>query len=244
MIEVIDALSDAEIFLGVLLMVKFTGKITSIAVFIVAWATLLGGQTVLAKDPDPLIPNYGEIQISVAQAQPALIAPGQQAIQVAMGVPMMLPNDADGSGADTYVVTEVRRIDGETWLGIYLGSLDWGYVKLDGVTATTFLPSSTPRRVVESSTPRPLVPNFGIVEISAANPQYIYQTPDGAEIHDGHGHWLQVPEDEDGSGADTFIVTSVRTIRGEKWLGIYVGTLRWAWVPLAGVTPLTYIEGL
>ena len=87
-----------------------------------------------------VIPNEGLVQISAEQAQPVYYAPAEHPIQL-NGGELWLPADADGNGYDTYVVTEVRIVDGEVWVGIFLGSSLWGWVPLANVTPLSYIPT-------------------------------------------------------------------------------------------------------
>lgn len=81
------------------------------------------------------VPNKGLIQIGTWQAQPAYMSPGGEIIP---GI--VLPNDADGNGFDTYVVTGASTVDGRKWYSVFLGSANWGWVPADMVTPLTALP--------------------------------------------------------------------------------------------------------
>lgn len=88
------------------------------------------------------------------------------------------------------------------------------------------------------------VPNIGTVRIDTASPVPIYNTAGGQPISDANGNWITLPNDSAGQGFDTYVVTDVQTHDGEVWLGIFVGSQIWGWVPLSGVTVLTPITGL
>lgn len=83
-------------------------------------------------------PNLGLILIYTSQAQPVYASPGGEIVRVD-GQELWLPNDADGSGADSYVVMELALVDGEVWVAIFLGSAHPGWVPLDTVTPVTYL---------------------------------------------------------------------------------------------------------
>lgn len=69
------------------------------------------------------VPNRGLIQINADQPIVPYMRPDMGPIPG-----LILPQDADGNGSDTYVVTGWRRYQGGLWLGIFLGSEDWGWV--------------------------------------------------------------------------------------------------------------------
>lgn len=78
--------------------------------------------------------NLGLISISSSQAQMVYQSAGGDPIMNG-STELFLPADADGNGFDTYVVTGVSTsADGRTWLSIWLGSTNFGYVPLDSVT--------------------------------------------------------------------------------------------------------------
>lgn len=85
------------------------------------------------------VPHLGVVMIDSGHAQAAFQEPGGDAIS---GV--VLPADFDGNGFDTYVVADIVYLGGEYWLGLFLGSANWGYVPLDNVTVLTDLPLPTP----------------------------------------------------------------------------------------------------
>jgi hypothetical protein len=93
----------------------------------------------VAAPPGIPVPNLGLVLIGFSQAQAAYQEPGGDPIA---GV--VLPEDADGNGFDTYVVTDVVVYNGEIWLGLFLGSANWGYVPLSKVLPLTDLPLPDP----------------------------------------------------------------------------------------------------
>jgi hypothetical protein len=86
------------------------------------------------------VPNEGMIMITYSLQQPAYGQPGGAVARDASGTPVVLPKDADGNGFDTYVVTGVQEVDGQTWVSIFLGSGDWGWVPLDEVLVINPIP--------------------------------------------------------------------------------------------------------
>ncbi len=81
------------------------------------------------------VPNYGEIKLDTGQTQPAYVNPGGgEIINGSNGAPVWLPADADGSGYDTYVVTDTAEVDGELWVAVWLGGENYGWLPFDAVT--------------------------------------------------------------------------------------------------------------
>jgi hypothetical protein len=87
------------------------------------------------------------------------------------------------------------------------------------------------------------VPNRGMIQISTWQAQPLYNTPGGQVVRDGNHHEIWLPNDADDSGADTYVITEVRLHNGTLWLGIFMGSGIWGWVPADNVTPLTFIPG-
>lgn len=83
------------------------------------------------------VPNEGLIEISTSQSQPVYDGPGGGVVRNADGSELWLPHDADGSGADTYVVTDTALVGNEVWVAIFLGNAVSVWVPLDQVTALT-----------------------------------------------------------------------------------------------------------
>ncbi|MBZ0315969.1 MAG: hypothetical protein K8L91_06090 [Anaerolineae bacterium] len=83
------------------------------------------------------VPNYGEVKLDTGQHQPAYVNPGGgEIIRGSNGADVWLPADADGSGYDTYVVTDAVEMDGEVWIAVWLGGENYGWLPLSGVTPT------------------------------------------------------------------------------------------------------------
>lgn len=104
--------------------------------------TLLGDvtcQVVVVVVPGIPVPNLGLVKIDTGQAQPVYESPNGGVIRIS-GAEVWLPHDADGNGFDTYIVTEIHLVDGEIWLGLFIGGVRWGYVPLAHVTQLTPLP--------------------------------------------------------------------------------------------------------
>lgn len=84
------------------------------------------------------------------------------------------------------------------------------------------------------------VPNLGLIRISTAQSQPVYQRPGGRQpIRDGAGREIRLPNDADGNGYDTYTVAEVRIVSGQVWLGIFLGSASYGYVPLSRVTPIT-----
>ena len=78
------------------------------------------------------VPHLGLVQISSPVM--AYEAPGGNPIRDSSGAALMLPNDADHSGYDTYVVTDAVLYNGEQWVYIFLGSANFVAVPFNQVT--------------------------------------------------------------------------------------------------------------
>jgi hypothetical protein len=87
-----------------------------------------------------VVPNNGLAMITLAQRQTFYFAPNSDVVRDSYGNPMMLPVDADGNGFDTYTVTEIRIVNDQIWLALFLGSPAWAWVPIDNTTPLTVLP--------------------------------------------------------------------------------------------------------
>jgi hypothetical protein len=87
------------------------------------------------------------------------------------------------------------------------------------------------------------IPHIGTVMITTSQAQPVYQSPAGQVIRDSAANEIWLPNDANNDGFDTYVVTGVRSVDGEIWLSIYLGSQIWGWVPLDAVTPLSYIPG-
>jgi hypothetical protein len=94
---------------------------------------------VAPQEPGLIVPNLGMVVIYRSQAQPVYMSPAGQVIRDGSGNEIWLPNDSNFDDFDTYVVTDVKAVDGRVWVGIFLGSDKWGWVPLDSVTPATYL---------------------------------------------------------------------------------------------------------
>lgn len=80
------------------------------------------------------VPNLGLVMITGEQFQPAYSKPNGAVARGSDGAEIWLPADADGNWYDTYVIAEVIEVDGEIWLGLFVGNVNWAYVRLADVT--------------------------------------------------------------------------------------------------------------
>lgn len=83
--------------------------------------------------------HLGLVQISVNNVQPVYESPNGGLVRDAAGNELRLPNDADSSGADTYVVNGFAISDGEIWLSIFLGGGNPVWVPLSEVTVVSWI---------------------------------------------------------------------------------------------------------
>lgn len=78
-------------------------------------------------------------------------------------------------------------------------------------------------------------PQAGMVSISQGQP--VYDSAGGNVVRDGGGNELWLPQDYDGSGADTHLVMSSTTVDGRTWYEIWIGDSgSTVWIPADGVT--------
>lgn len=84
------------------------------------------------------ISSLGLVQMSTSNVQQALQSPAGEPVRI-NGAELFLPNDADGNGFDTFVVTGLAAVDGEVWVALFLGGPNSVWVPLDGVTPLAFL---------------------------------------------------------------------------------------------------------
>ena len=102
-------------------------------------------------------------------------------------------------------------------------------------------PALPPAPVVNAQ-PAIEVPHLGMIQISGLQAQPLHMSPGGQEIRLEDASMLMLPHDFDGNGFDTYVVTQIEILEGadgpEVWLGIWVGSRIWGWVPYADVTPL------
>ena len=82
-------------------------------------------------------PNVGEFSISTSSPVTPYAAAGGDPVYLAGGAPLMLPNDADGNGFDTFVITNIVEVDGVSWYGFFMGDYDqYLWIMADDVTRT------------------------------------------------------------------------------------------------------------
>ncbi len=74
------------------------------------------------------VPHVSDIQINAGANVPAYETAGGSPAKLANGQAIFLPQDYDGNGFDTYVVTDTEVIDGTTWYSIFLGSSNFVWV--------------------------------------------------------------------------------------------------------------------
>lgn len=79
------------------------------------------------------VPHITDILIHSWKQVVAYDGPAGSPATLANGAPVILPADADGSGYDTYVVTDSAVVDGRTWVAIFLGNENFVWVALDQV---------------------------------------------------------------------------------------------------------------
>ena len=79
------------------------------------------------------IPHITDILIYSWEQVVAYGSPGGEPARLSNGAVIVLPQDYDGNGFDTYVVTDSTVIDGETWVSIFLGNESFAWVQLSQV---------------------------------------------------------------------------------------------------------------
>jgi hypothetical protein len=86
------------------------------------------------------------------------------------------------------------------------------------------------------------VPNIGTVMVTTNAPTRVYEAPGGGVLRNG-GQEVWFPRDADGNGYDTYTVTRTVTLdNGEVWLGVFMGTDTWVYLPYDAVIPLTWLD--
>lgn len=185
-------------------------------------------------------PTYGWWEIAVPE--------GNYYVTVSVGDGPSNPNGYDS--------THVVQAEGVTLISGFVGNAGQEYAQGSGLVAVsdgrltisdiggtnTKLNYIAIRNVNDGEVVA--VPNVGMIRIDTASPVPIYNTAGGQPLTDANGNWITLPNDSAGQGFDTYVVTDVQTHDGEVWLGIFVGSQIWGWVPLSGVTVLTPIAGL
>ena len=79
------------------------------------------------------VPHITDILIYSWEQVVAYGSPGGEPARLSNGAVIVLPQDYDGNGFDTYVVTDSTVIDGETWVSIFLGNESFAWVQLSQV---------------------------------------------------------------------------------------------------------------
>ncbi len=70
-----------------------------------------------------------------------------------------------------------------------------------------------------------------LLVLTADIPVQVYDSPAGSPIHlDGNALFL--PADSDHNGYDTYRVMDLQTVDGVVWIGIYIGSDNWGWLPV------------
>lgn len=82
------------------------------------------------------VPNHGLIMIETGQATKASGSPSEGVAKTRDGSDIYLPADDDNNGYDTYIVTDIRTYQGETWLALWQGNMNWLWVKYDPAMMT------------------------------------------------------------------------------------------------------------
>ena len=127
-------------------------------------------------------------------------------------------------GDTPYMYLEVASND------ISYFSNTWYY---DCVTGTVIYPFS-PTMIT--------YPHNGMIQISTAQLQPLYDAPAGSVVHDGSGNAIWLPNDADNNGFDTYVITEIVELDGRFWLGIWMGSANaWGWVPFDKITPLSVL---
>lgn len=125
----------------------------------------------------------------------------------------------------TFTFIEYSFFNGFSWVG---GSTVHNMLRLNASPPTSAAPIN--------------VPNVGTVLIRTTNPQPVYEAPGGGLVRVGVDE-LWLPNDADGSGYDTYTVTSIEQLdNGEVWVEIFLGSAKFVWVPLDNVIPVTYLD--
>lgn len=79
------------------------------------------------------VPNIGEVTLFTSNIVPVYeSANGGVLRDETTTAEVFLPRDADGNGFDTYLITNYSiGSDGSVWLGLWLGSRNWGWIQYD-----------------------------------------------------------------------------------------------------------------
>ncbi len=99
------------------------------------------------------------------------------------------------------------------------------------------------RSLVSIAKPRYHANNNGMIQISQAQAQPVYVSPNGEVVRTSDGEELWIPQDYDNNGSDTYLIQSLSEIDGRTWVEITLGELgEYVWVPLDQVTLLRVDE--
>lgn len=79
--------------------------------------------------------NTGEVTINAGANVPALGSPGGEVVQL-NNSPLLLPQDADGNGFDTFIITDTQTVNGIVYYGLFVGAPESVYVREDQVLRT------------------------------------------------------------------------------------------------------------
>ena len=129
------------------------------------------------------------------------------------------------SAFDGESLTGTWTIDVYDWSGLDTGTLNsWG-LTID------YTPAVAPP-------PALVVPNLGLVQIANWQAIQPYGSPGMDQLS------FVLPADADGNGFDTYVVAEVVLYGGEYWVGLFIGSGDWVYVPYSAVTPLTGVSGI
>lgn len=74
------------------------------------------------------------------------------------------------------------------------------------------------------------VPNHGLIQIGTGSPLRTFQSPSDGVVRLSDSSELWLPQDADGNGFDTFVVTDIRTYNDQTWLALWNGSNQYLWV--------------
>ena len=76
------------------------------------------------------IPHLSDIRIDASSPTLAYVEPQGDLAKLLDGTVIELPHDFDNNGFDTYIVTDKRTVDDQVWVQIFLGNMDFVWVRL------------------------------------------------------------------------------------------------------------------
>lgn len=86
------------------------------------------------------VPHHGLVMVEATNPQVVYDGPRGQPVSVD-GRTLTFPADSDGNGFDTYVVTNWQDYpDGETWVGVFMGSAQWLWLPSSSVIPISWAP--------------------------------------------------------------------------------------------------------